>query len=133
MPAVVPTNPPTPYTDRTAVESLLSQVGVLLRTDDNQDGTDAAELAALDTVNKAVGVGTPDYQAIAGFVRQQPGTLVLPMTEATTLPVSAHRDALISAGAKLVLPEQTSGVCAGSRATAGFPRSPSAARAPSLM
>ena len=43
--------------------------------------------------------------AIAGFVRQQPGTLVLPMTEATTLPVSAHRDALISAGAKLVLPE----------------------------
>jgi predicted ATP-grasp superfamily ATP-dependent carboligase len=43
--------------------------------------------------------------AIAGFVRQRPGTLVLPMTEATTLPVSAHRDFLISAGARLVLPE----------------------------
>ncbi len=42
---------------------------------------------------------------IVGFVRQQPGTLVLPMTEATTLPVSAHRDSLISAGARLVLPE----------------------------
>src|SRR5437868_13415292 len=66
MPAVVPTNPPTPYTDRTAVESLLSQVGVLLRTDDNQDGTDAAELAALDTVNKAVGVGTARVNLFLG-------------------------------------------------------------------
>jgi len=43
--------------------------------------------------------------AIAGFVRQQPGILVLPVTEATTLPVSAHRDVLISAGARLVLPD----------------------------
>src|SRR5260370_34955009 len=42
---------------------------------------------------------------IAGFVRQRPGTLVLPMTEATTLPVSAHRDLLITAGARLVLPD----------------------------
>ncbi len=43
--------------------------------------------------------------SIAAFVRQHPGTLVLPMTEATTLPVSAHRDLLIAAGARLVLPE----------------------------
>jgi predicted ATP-grasp superfamily ATP-dependent carboligase len=43
--------------------------------------------------------------AIAGFVRQRPGTLVLPMTEATTLPLSSHRDSLISAGARLVLPD----------------------------
>src|SRR4030081_887501 len=42
---------------------------------------------------------------IACFVCQQPGTLVLPMTEATTLPLSAHRDLLIAAGARLVLPE----------------------------
>lgn len=45
--------------------------------------------------------------AIAGFVRQRPGTLVLPMTEATTLPVSSHRDLLISAGARLVLPDHS--------------------------
>ena len=44
-------------------------------------------------------------EALVGFLRQHPGTLVLPMTEATTLPVSLHRDALISAGARLVLPE----------------------------
>ena len=43
--------------------------------------------------------------SIASFVQQHPGTLVLPMTEATTLPVSAHRDFLIAAGARLVLPE----------------------------
>ncbi len=43
--------------------------------------------------------------ALCGFVRQAPGTLVLPMTEATTLPVSSHRDRLISAGARLVLPD----------------------------
>jgi predicted ATP-grasp superfamily ATP-dependent carboligase len=35
---------------------------------------------------------------------QQPGTLVLPMTEATTLPLSAQRDALLAAAARLVLP-----------------------------
>jgi len=45
---------------------------------------------------------------VAAFVRQHPGTLVLPMTEATTLPVSAHRDFLIAAGARLVLPEHES-------------------------
>jgi len=35
---------------------------------------------------------------------QQPGTLVLPMTEVTTLPLSAQRDVILSAGARLVLP-----------------------------
>lgn len=39
------------------------------------------------------------------FLRQHPGTLLVPMTEATTLPVSANRDPLTAAGACLVLPE----------------------------
>ncbi|MFZ3188444.1 MAG: ATP-grasp domain-containing protein [Candidatus Sulfotelmatobacter sp.] len=47
----------------------------------------------------------PFVEAIAQFVREKSGTLVLPMTEATTLPVSAHRDFLTSAGARLVLPD----------------------------
>jgi predicted ATP-grasp superfamily ATP-dependent carboligase len=38
-------------------------------------------------------------------LRERPRTLVLPMTEYTTLPWSAHRDFLISAGARLVLPD----------------------------
>jgi len=38
------------------------------------------------------------------IAEQQSGTLVLPMTEVTTLPLSAQRDVLISAGARLVLP-----------------------------
>ena len=41
---------------------------------------------------------------ISEVARQQSGTLVLPMTEATTLPLSAQRDSLIAAGARLVLP-----------------------------
>lgn len=41
--------------------------------------------------------------AISDFVRQRPGTLILPMTEATTLPLSSHRDSLIAAGARLIL------------------------------
>jgi predicted ATP-grasp superfamily ATP-dependent carboligase len=51
--------------------------------------------------------GTIDafVQTIAGFVRERPGTLVLPMTEATTFPLSAHRDLLVSAGARLILPD----------------------------
>ena len=47
----------------------------------------------------------------AGFVarvaeeaRRAPGTLVLPMTERTTLPVSAARETFQAAGARLVLP-----------------------------
>jgi predicted ATP-grasp superfamily ATP-dependent carboligase len=39
------------------------------------------------------------------MARQQPGTLVVPMTEATTLPISARRGLLLSDGARLVLPE----------------------------
>jgi predicted ATP-grasp superfamily ATP-dependent carboligase len=42
---------------------------------------------------------------VVTFARQRPGILVLPMTEATTLPVSEHREALFAAGARLVLPE----------------------------
>ena len=41
---------------------------------------------------------------IAEVAGQQSGTLVLPMTEATTLPLSAQREVLQNAGAKLVLP-----------------------------
>ena len=51
-------------------------------------------------------------QDAAGFIarlceiaKQHHGTLVLPMTEATTLPVSAQRDLLSSVGARLVLPD----------------------------
>ena len=46
-------------------------------------------------------------EALATFVRQRPGTLILPMTEATALPLSTHRASLISAGAQLILPEHT--------------------------
>lgn len=42
---------------------------------------------------------------ISQVSRHQPGTLVLPMTEATTLPISAQRDALESEGTRLVLPD----------------------------
>jgi predicted ATP-grasp superfamily ATP-dependent carboligase len=38
------------------------------------------------------------------MVRQQPGTLILPMTEATTLPISEQRSPLLAVGARLVLP-----------------------------
>lgn len=41
---------------------------------------------------------------IAELAGAESGTLVLPMTEATTLPISVHREALSSAGARLVLP-----------------------------
>jgi predicted ATP-grasp superfamily ATP-dependent carboligase len=41
---------------------------------------------------------------LAERVRREPGTLILPMTEATTLPLSVHRDTLVAAGARLVLP-----------------------------
>ncbi|MGA8220585.1 MAG: ATP-grasp domain-containing protein [Candidatus Acidiferrales bacterium] len=43
--------------------------------------------------------------AIAAFVHKNPGTLLLPMTELTTLPLSAQRDLLTSAGAQLILPD----------------------------
>jgi len=41
---------------------------------------------------------------IIEIARQEPGTLVLPMTEATTLPLSANRERLYSVGARMVLP-----------------------------
>ncbi len=47
-------------------------------------------------------------QALQDILRQtSPGTLVLPMTEATTLLISAHRARVREAGAKLVLPEHS--------------------------
>jgi len=42
---------------------------------------------------------------ISEISKQQPGTLILPMTEATTLPLSAQRGVLFSVGARLVLPD----------------------------
>jgi predicted ATP-grasp superfamily ATP-dependent carboligase len=51
---------------------------------------------------------TDDFlRIIASFVRERPGTLVLPMSEASTLAVSTHRDFLLAAGARLVLPEHS--------------------------
>lgn len=41
---------------------------------------------------------------IAEQARRFPGTLVLPMTERTTLPLSAFRELIFAAGAKMVLP-----------------------------
>lgn len=41
---------------------------------------------------------------ITELAAAEPGTLVLPMSEATTLPISAHRDILECAGARLILP-----------------------------
>ncbi|HEY3973285.1 MAG TPA: ATP-grasp domain-containing protein [Candidatus Sulfotelmatobacter sp.] len=41
---------------------------------------------------------------ISEVAAYQAGTLVLPMTEATTLPLSAQRDSLLATGARLVLP-----------------------------
>jgi predicted ATP-grasp superfamily ATP-dependent carboligase len=46
-------------------------------------------------------------RVLSAFVRERRGTLILPMTEATTLPISAHRDALIDAGARMVLPDHS--------------------------
>jgi predicted ATP-grasp superfamily ATP-dependent carboligase len=41
---------------------------------------------------------------IIDVARAEPDTLVLPMTEATTLPLSANRERLYAVGAKMVLP-----------------------------
>jgi len=49
--------------------------------------------------------GEAFVQRIAELACEEPGTLVLPMTEATTLPISAQRDILFAAGARLALPE----------------------------
>ncbi len=42
--------------------------------------------------------------SLAELARSEPGTLILPMSDATTLMISANRNALLQAGAKLVLP-----------------------------
>jgi predicted ATP-grasp superfamily ATP-dependent carboligase len=42
--------------------------------------------------------------SLAELARQEPGALILPMSDATTLMISANRDALLQAGAKLVMP-----------------------------
>jgi predicted ATP-grasp superfamily ATP-dependent carboligase len=42
--------------------------------------------------------------SLAELARREPGTLVLPMSDATTLMISANRDVLFQAGAKLVMP-----------------------------
>lgn len=44
-------------------------------------------------------------QKIVAVAQTKQGTLVMPMTEATTLPISEHRDRLLAAGARLALPE----------------------------
>ncbi len=44
-------------------------------------------------------------QELAEITASVPGTLVLPMTEATTLPISAQRKKLFAAGARLILPD----------------------------
>jgi predicted ATP-grasp superfamily ATP-dependent carboligase len=43
-------------------------------------------------------------QCIAQEARREPGTLVLPMTECTTLPLSANRETILAVGARMVLP-----------------------------
>src|SRR5271154_2454045 len=43
-------------------------------------------------------------RCIAELASVEAGTLVLPMTESTTLPISAHREALFAVEARLVLP-----------------------------
>jgi predicted ATP-grasp superfamily ATP-dependent carboligase len=43
-------------------------------------------------------------EKIAEQARRSPGTLVLPMTERTTLPLSAFREIIFAAGATMVLP-----------------------------
>lgn len=43
-------------------------------------------------------------EGIAEEVRREQGTLVLPMTERTTLPLSAEREKIFNAGGRLVLP-----------------------------
>lgn len=42
--------------------------------------------------------------SLAELARQESGTLILPMSDATTLMISSNRDVLLQAGAKLVMP-----------------------------
>jgi predicted ATP-grasp superfamily ATP-dependent carboligase len=43
-------------------------------------------------------------EKVLDIASRAPGTLVLPMTEFTTLPISVHRDRFTAAGARLILP-----------------------------
>jgi predicted ATP-grasp superfamily ATP-dependent carboligase len=43
-------------------------------------------------------------ERVAEEARREPGTLVLPLTERTTLPLSAEREKIFAAGARMVLP-----------------------------
>jgi predicted ATP-grasp superfamily ATP-dependent carboligase len=43
-------------------------------------------------------------ERIVEIARTEPGTLIMPMTEATTLPLSAQRDTVFAAGSRMVLP-----------------------------
>ncbi len=47
-------------------------------------------------------------ERISELAKPRPGTLILPMTEKTTLPISIHRERLLSAGARIVLPAHAS-------------------------
>lgn len=47
---------------------------------------------------------TAFVSALAREVAREPGTLVMPMTEASTLPLSLHRHEIAGAGGRLVLP-----------------------------
>jgi predicted ATP-grasp superfamily ATP-dependent carboligase len=44
-------------------------------------------------------------ERISAVAKQRSGTLIMPMTEATMLPISAQRERLLSSGARLVLPD----------------------------
>jgi predicted ATP-grasp superfamily ATP-dependent carboligase len=48
--------------------------------------------------------GRAFVDAIASRAAEEPATLVLPMTERATLPISEYRESLVAAGARLVLP-----------------------------
>lgn len=48
--------------------------------------------------------GNRMIERLAELARQEPGTLILPMSDATTLIISANRDVLLQSGAKLVMP-----------------------------
>lgn len=43
-------------------------------------------------------------ESLVRRAQREPGTLVLPLTERATLPISAQRDTLLDAGARLILP-----------------------------
>jgi len=49
---------------------------------------------------------------IADLAAAEPGTLVMPMTEATTLALSLHRNSIFAAGGRMVLPSHEQVLCA---------------------